>query len=152
MIPNSLSSTGPYAGLWSHLKSIDHALDRVQNGEFSDLDKERLTALISILESGVTAKRDTSHESPSLLVLADEDQPDYSSALNLREALAAVPEFANWLKKSKIGHDAKLQRLVAALQDVVNAKELFAPDLPQEEFGILRIVLQSLLCEAEIAL
>lgn len=29
MIPNAMTSTGPYAGLWSHLRSIDYTLERV---------------------------------------------------------------------------------------------------------------------------
>ena len=49
MIPQAIANVGPYADLWSHLKSMQHALLRAnaaQNArDLSMLDKERLTAL-----------------------------------------------------------------------------------------------------------
>ena len=51
MIPNAIASTGPYAGLWSHLKSIDHALRRVlADTKLTELAQDRLEALLELLE------------------------------------------------------------------------------------------------------
>ena len=48
MIPNAISNTGPYANFWSHLKSIDHTLERIialsQTESITELDKDRLEA------------------------------------------------------------------------------------------------------------
>ncbi len=152
MIPNSLSSTGPYAGLWSHLKSIDHALARVQNGEISDLDKERLGALIEILRGGLSATVTDAPETPNFLVLANEDQPDYRSAFELRSVLSSVGEFTAWKSKSKMPVDTKVQKLIDALHRVIGEKRLFPHDLPQEELSVLQAISKSLLSDAESSL
>src|SRR5947208_2936852 len=60
MIPNALAVTGPYAGLWSHLKSMDHALARALDSgnpsSLTALDKERLEALVQFFQRGLVSE------------------------------------------------------------------------------------------------
>lgn len=52
MIPNALSSTGAHADFWSHLKSMDYALERCLDpgvNSIEPLDRDRLTALSNFL-------------------------------------------------------------------------------------------------------
>ncbi len=73
MIPDALSSTGPFAGFWAHLKSIDHALCRALDSKSSlsltELDKERLRTMADFLRESMPAQT----PSPAL--------PDFATAV-----------------------------------------------------------------------
>ncbi len=53
MIPQAIKGTGPYADLWNQLKSMMHALSRVEKArsvsDIAPLDKSRLQALVSFI-------------------------------------------------------------------------------------------------------
>ena len=158
MIPNALASTGAYAGLWSYLKSIEHALDRALEAENTDslteLDRERLMSLASFLESGVTPGGLPSLENLDLSKYAQSGETDYASAIDLRTLIAQVGDFEAWMKSSKMGLEKKVQRLVATLRGFVSPGErsLFHKDFPVEELDTLRAIVQTLLSDAEAAL
>ncbi|HUT11466.1 MAG TPA: hypothetical protein VMY42_13275 [Thermoguttaceae bacterium] len=157
MIPNAVASTGPYAGLWSHLKSINHALERAlaagSSKELAELDIDRLRALSEFLDGGLSSAPGASGLSTSLVEYSNLTEPDYNAAIDLRSRLAYVPEFDNWLKSSKKGFDTKLQRLIASISNFLSPSgDLLARETPHQEFEILRAIVQSLLSEAETAL
>lgn len=160
MIPNAIASTGPYAGLWSHLKSIDHALHRVLEDtaetELTGLDQDRLRALLELLEGG---KEQGSPASPSqanlvsMSVWSPSSGPNYTAAIDLRQELKSIKEFDNWHKPSKMGFDDKLERLIQAVSGFLaqSPSKLFK-EPPREEFQIVRALVKSLLGNAEAEL
>ncbi len=157
MIPNAVASTGPYAGLWSHLKSIDHALERAltrRGSRLTDLDRDRLLALMDLLQGGQPGEQDTPQVIKSLLPYSEIAEPSYGTTLDLRHRIVGIPKFQDWQKSSKKGTESKIARLAKALEDYLNRprKDLFSQAVPAEEFEILRAVLQELLAEAEVAL
>lgn len=157
MIPNAVASTGPYAGLWSHLKSINHALERAlaagNSKELAELDSDRLHALSEFLDGGLSSAPGASGLSTSLVEYSNLTEPDYNAAIDLRSRLGEVPQFDNWLKISKKGFDSKLQRLIASITAFLSpSSDFLGRDVPREEFEILKAIVQSLLSEAETAL
>ncbi|NQT39521.1 MAG: hypothetical protein HQ581_18640 [Planctomycetes bacterium] len=157
MIPNAVASTGPYAGLWSHLKSINHALERALSAgsskDLAELDRDRLLALSEFLDSGLSSSSGSSGLSTSLVEYSNLTEPDYSAAIDLRSRLAGVPEFDNWLKSSKTSFNNKLQRLITSMTNFLSpSSDFLGHETPRQEFEILRAIVQSLLFEAEAAL
>ena len=58
MIPQAISNVGPYADLWSYLKSMQHALNRAVAGQnLMELDKERLSALARFLRGELSQEK-----------------------------------------------------------------------------------------------
>ena len=156
MIPNAVVSAGPYASLWSHLKSIDHALERALNaqtaGELAELDRDRLRALVDFLQSGLSPRAPDSQFSTSLCDYSIAS-PNYGSAIDLRKRLGTLAAFEDWQKTSKKGFDAKLKRLTGALEDFLERPSGLLPkSVPREELTVLHAILRSLLLEAETAL
>lgn len=158
MIPNAVASTGPYAGLWSHLKSIDHALDRVLNASsannLAELDKERLHALAQLLRQGISPNDSASPPRLDRFVRSRGGEPEYGSAFDLRQRIVSVAEFESWKKASKQGYEQKLQSLIDATESFVSklTTSLFAKDVPRSEFEVLRAIVKSLISDAEAAL
>jgi len=158
MIPNAVASTGPYAGLWSHLKSIDHALDRVLNAPsangLTELDKERLQALAQLLRQGISPD-DTSSPPPfDLFVRSNGVEPEYGSGFDLITRIKSVPEFDAWRKAARPGFEQKLQSLIDSPEAFVGrlSTSLFVKDVPRAEFQILKAIVQSLLFDAEASI
>jgi hypothetical protein len=60
MIPQAIANAGPYADLWSHIKSMQYALGRAlkakNGGDLNSLDKERLTALARFFQGELSLK------------------------------------------------------------------------------------------------
>ena len=158
MLPNSLASTGPYAGLWSHLKSMDYALERVLNSEepHAQLDKERLSDLAEFLRHGLSRPRDAQGNSLNLLSFTQPSSTDYGAAIDLRKVIEEVPQFKRWKQSAKKGFDEMLQRLIDAVEQQAKPSDrgLFPLSDPQrrEEFEILRAILQTLLTDTEAAM
>jgi hypothetical protein len=157
MIPNAVTSTGDCAGFWSYLKSIDHALERVlgedPDGNFSELDRDRLAALLDFLRAGLATTGQGPHMSTSLRDYSLRSTPDYTSTIDLRRRLVAVQDFEEWQKSAKKGTHAKLERLASAVEEFLAPRTGFLPPkVPREEFQILRAIIGSLLAEAETAL
>ncbi len=158
MVQNVLANTGPYAGLWSYLKSIDHALERAQDIEcckaFTEFDKERLLSLAEFLGGGLSTSAPSSADTVDLLQYSRMSAADYGCAIDLRRQVADIPEFESWQKSSRTGFEKKLQRLIDELRKFVEAppKDLFPKPAPQEEFSILRAIVETLLSDAEVAL
>ncbi|MBU0769261.1 MAG: hypothetical protein KJ687_09225 [Proteobacteria bacterium] len=158
MIPNAMTCTGPYAGLWSHLKSIDHTIERITHidsaHKLSELDKDRLIALERFLKSGLKADVSYSKIFESLLSDTISSEPEYTSAIDLRARINTVPEFSNWQKSSKKSYEHKLKRLIDVIDAYLNEPPsfLFSQGEEKEEFVILHSIIHSLLSDAEIAM
>ncbi|HUN53576.1 MAG TPA: hypothetical protein VMU29_00305 [Smithella sp.] len=159
MIPNAMTSTGPYAGLWSHLKSIDHTIERIvlvdSSQKLSELDKDRLMALQKFLKGGIEIDLTSKNPFEALLSYKISAEPEYSSAIDLRSRINDIPEFNNFLKKAKKGYDEKIKRLIDFIDNYLkDAKEpeLFQKKDEKEEFVVLRSIIHSLLSDAEFAM
>ncbi|MEO8495011.1 MAG: hypothetical protein ABI614_08065 [Planctomycetota bacterium] len=118
------------------------------------LDRERLHALIQFLEGALSQNTSASPPQTGLLVHSQVSEPNYSSAIDLRERISAVPAFDNWRKTSKQGFEQKLQRLISEIRNFVNTPSpgLFPKNASHSEFEVLRAIIQSLLSDAEAAL
>jgi hypothetical protein len=153
MIPQAIANTGPYAGLWSDLKSMRHAVDRVLNpktrSDLTELDQARLRALAALLRTELDP--DSGH-SEFLSLAAPE--PRYSLDFDLRKVLRDTKIFEEWHRASKLGFREKTTRLIAALEDYLPklSSNLFASEPPREEFAILDAVLSELLRRTETEL
>jgi hypothetical protein len=153
MIPQAIANTGPYAGLWSDLKSMRYALDRVLNAktrsELTDLDGARLRALAALLRSEL----DTDAGHSEFLSLAA-PEPRYSLDFDLRKVLRDIKIFDDWHRASKLSFKEKTTRLITALDDYLPklSGNLFPNDPPREEFAILDALLSELLRRTETEL
>jgi hypothetical protein len=157
MIPQAITSAGPYADLWSHLKSMIHALNRalsVENAQdMTALDKERLQDLAQLLETEVL-HRDKEGD-VDLKALANVSPLDaaYTLGLDLRSFLKEIPEFEQWNAAQKLGTDKKLNRLHTTLTTYVSNLTGWMPNRPPtEEFRILLTILSAVLRRTESAL
>jgi len=155
MLPNALADTGPYAGVWSHLKSIDYALQRTlfaapNNDKLTALDHERIKALADILNHAQM----TSVSNDDLLGISMAAGPAFVETMDLREKLESMDVIKAWKGSSKMGFDTKLRRLIDIINGFIekNSSALFAKDVPVEEFNLLRKVVQHLLSDAEASL
>lgn len=153
-----MTSTGPYAGFWSHLKSIDHAIERIifvkSPRELSELDRDRLIALQKFLKGGLEIDVNSRNLFESLLSHKILSEPEYSSAIDLRTRINDIPEFNNWQKKAKKGYEDKIKRLTDFIDSYLSDSEilLFQKHEDNEEFLVLRSIIHSLLSDAEIAM
>jgi hypothetical protein len=160
MIPNAVASTGPYAGLWSHLKSMDHALDRaLQTADcrrLTELDKDRLHALVELLQGGLPTSGSPEEADDLLLHCCQTTEPDYSGAIDLRQELRNVEAFEEWSRPSRKSLSDNVGRLIRAIEDFLGETSPHSlipqKEIPRKEFEVLRAILQSLLAETETAL
>ena len=163
MIPNAISNTGPYAGFWSHLKSIDHALARTLDigdpRNLTELDKDRLKVLVDFLQDGLLSEPASAEELFARFSYSEPTEPDYSSAIDLRGQITSVPDFEEWLKASKESFRVKIQRLVRAIEELVQGASshdslpgFLRNDIPRKEFEILRAIVKTLLAQTETVL
>lgn len=154
MIVDALSSVGSYADIWSHLKSMDHALERALAEPLPDLgslDKERLQALSVFLRDSLEqGPADPAVAIDSLLATASSG-PSYSPDFDLQERIRSIPAFAKWQSSSRRGFQSKLERLLEAVDRFTGPEDamLFGADLPREEFEVLRAILEVMLSEIQ---
>jgi hypothetical protein len=154
MIPQAITNTGPYAGLWSDLKSMRHALERATKAktmsDIAELDRTRLEALAKFLRTELDPKPVGEYEFLSLT----SNEPRYSLDVDLRQLLKALPEFEQWHRAGKLAFKEKTEKLIDALEDYIKklTGNLFPKNPPGEEFKILHAVLSELLLRTETAL
>ena len=158
MIPQAIANVGPYADLWSHLKSMQYALGRVlkakNGGDLNSLDKERLTVLASFFHGELSLKTPTDTVSFAGFGGQSSAEPTYSLDFDLQAMIKGLPEFESWHAAAKLGFDKKWQRLVSALETYTNgiSGSLLPNQPPREEFQILQRILSELLLRTESAL
>ena len=158
MIPNAMTSTGPYAGLWSHLKSIDHTIERIAQidspNKLSELDRDRLIALERFLRGGLENEGNSLKNFESLFSPVILSEPEYTSAFDLRARINTIPAFSNWQKSSKKSYAYKIKRLIDVIDNCLSesSTSLFPNDVHKEEFEVLHSIIHSLLSDAEIAM
>jgi len=156
MLPNAITNTGPYAGFWSHLKSIDHVLERIITSssmeKLTELDRDRLNALMNFLKDGLSAESTTPDISRDLLKHALSSKPEYSSALNLRDRINEIDEFINWNKKAKKGYEEKINKLIQATDAYLTSPPLILTESQKEELLVMHAIIHSLVFDAEAAM
>ena len=158
MIPQAIANVGPYADLWSHLKSMQHALLRASTTQnprdLSILDKERLNALARFLKNELSLK--TTPEVFSFAGFGGQhaSEPTYSLDTDLQLMIKSLKIFDEWHAAQKIGFEKKWQKLVSALESYAHnlGGSLLPNQPPREEFQILQKVVSELLLHAESAL
>jgi len=154
MIPQAIANTGPYAALWSELKSMRHALERAMKatarGDLAELDQARLRSLIDFLRAELDPKPT---EQGEFLSLASAE-PRYSLDVDLRQLLKGLPVFEQWHRAGKLGFKEKTLKLITALEEYLGKLlgNLFPSNPPEDEFKILHAVLSELLVRTETAL
>ena len=157
MITNMLAKTGPYAGLWAHLKSIDHALSRVldkgRGGVLTELDKDRLQALSDLLNSALVSADEPTNLKNKFNFPTGTDRSEYGLALNLRNAIESNEIFRQWQEKARKPFKQDVERLIRAVDKcrTTSAQTLVA-DVPRLECETLRAIIETLLCDAEVTL
>jgi hypothetical protein len=158
MIPQAIASTGAYADLWSHLKSMTHALERAQKArslnDITDLDKARLLALAEFLKRELETKDISDVLSSGAFLSCKSADFSYTLDAELRDTLQELPSFKRWMKAQKASFKEKSEKLEAALKGYVTKvnDSLFPENPPQEEFAILHDLLSNLLLRTESAL
>jgi len=158
MIPQAIASVGVYADLWSHLKSMSHALERVQGArtikDIAELDKARLVALGDFVKKELEPKDFADMLSSGAFFSRKSMGLSYSMDTDLRTILQDLPSFRQWLKSQKISVKDKSAKLNEALEEYLkNVNEsLFPENPPKEEFEILHDLLSKLLLQTESAL
>lgn len=154
MIPQAIANTGPYAGLWSDLKSMRHALQRAMaapaKGELTELDRARLSALADFLKNELDPKP---VEECEFLSLASAG-PQYSLDVDLRQLVKGLKAFEEWHRAAKMSCRDKALKLIGALEGYLGkvSGNLFPNNPPAEEFKILDAILSELLSRTETAL
>jgi len=157
---NALAITGEYADLWCHLKAMDRAVERAleRRGAIreEELTRDKLASLAAFLREAIVAAPEGSSAIMETPFLADEPTARYTTDVDLRQRLRAVPEFESWLAKSKLGVDRKIARLASAIEGLLDRLSsnlvVGERDLPQEELQILRKILAALLRDTQSAL
>ena len=127
------------------------------NLELSELDRDRLDALISLLHGGLSTAGQSSHLSTSLRDCSVSSGPDFRSGIDLRRRLTRVVEFEEWKKASRLAFDAKVNRLIQTVEGFLHGATGKFPAVvpavvPQKELEVLHAIVRSLLAEAETAL
>lgn len=158
MIPQAITSSGPYADLWSHLKSMIHALNRALEAsntrDLTALDRERLEDVSMLLKSELIQSGDSRDPKLALTSAASPFDPVDTLGVDLRQFLRQVPEFEQWNASQKLGTEKKLQKIQSAIDSYISSlMGTWLPnDPPQEEFRILRTLLSAILVQTESAL
>src|SRR6266404_5530015 len=151
MIPQAIAKSGPYAALWSDLKSMRYALERAMNpeksGGLADLDRCRLQALANFLRSEFDPP--PAEDGFRSLALAE---PRYSLDVDLQQMVKEIKEFKDWRHTSRMGAKEKVMRLVAALEDYQKSGPSNLFPKPPEELEILHAILSELLLRTEVEL
>ena len=145
MLPNSLSSLNAYTGLWSHLTSMDHTLDRVirRKGEVTELDQEILKNTKTLLMSFVSESEDkTTQDLVNDLVLGDQSEIQFGE-FDILELLKGT-EFPATTKR----FDQKVKTFANAIDNFLVNKGLFVDKVPVE-FESIQKLIQILLAETE---
>jgi hypothetical protein len=158
MIPQAIANVGPYADLWSHLKSMQYALGRALKAhtarDLSKLDKERLDALARFLQSELSLKPASDAFSFAGFGGQSSSEPTYSLDFDLQQMIKGLPEFDEWLVAQKLGFEKKWQKLVSSLEAYTSSLNgsLLPNQPPREEFQILQRIISELLLHTESAL
>lgn len=154
MIPQAIANTGPYAGLWSDLKSMRHALDRAMKAntrsDLCELDQARLRSLLEFFRAQLNPGAASENDAPSL----DSAEAKYSLDIDLRQMLRDLPVFDQWHRSGKLGFKEKSLRLIASLEEYLDkvSNNLFPKNPPEDEFKILHSILSELLLRTEVTL
>jgi hypothetical protein len=158
MLPNAITSQGPYAGVWSELKSIDHALgralDKTRSLPLSNLDLDRLVALSAMLSEPYS---EASIDSPpTRLAIPHHDPARQSPApLDLRPHLEGHEAFQAWRRSTRKAQEQLVERLLGAINTVIRQSrgdKLLAAEIPTKEFAVLREVVRDMLAATEASL
>jgi hypothetical protein len=157
MLANALAATNPYADLWSHLKSMHHAVTRaieLPSRQLVDLDRERLADLADFLRGSFTPVEVEEESLSESLLRSTADEASYTPVADIRDTVKSIRTFQEWRESSRIGFERKLQLLVNALDSfrVDMDTDLFAARVPGEEFRVVRDILEHLLRDTQSAL
>jgi len=159
LMGSALATRGSHADMWCHLKSMDHALERVLGPDgttrAAQLDLERLQALSEFLRRNLAGAQDCSPGTIIDLLTEDDRASSYGLATDIRERLSRVPELGGYRAKSKLGFERKVKCLAEAVDRFVQVEPghlLSGAVVPTEEFRVLRALLDVLIHHAQAAL
>ncbi|MDZ4404190.1 hypothetical protein [Prosthecobacter sp.] len=156
MIPQAIATTGDYADLWTNLKSMEHALARVETAagakDLYPLDRSRIDDLSDFLSRQLQPPTTSDEHPADAFFPSRPSHTGYTLNVDLVKSLEEMETFKSWPRKSLTRKD-KIERLIAAPREYLAKIELMptAPP-PKTEFAILRDLLRKLLTETESAL
>lgn len=148
MIHSVVSNTGPYAHLWSNLKSFEYSLERAESknrNQITKLDEERLEALIEFFEDVVSTQSTISVTNLS----SWSSQHKYTWAIDFRSIIKTALFDPNKPTENKFS-DKKVRQLVKPIKEFLQEKngELFSLE-PQP---LLKKTLKNLLTNTELSM
>lgn len=152
MLHNALTSSSPYADLWSHFKAIQHAIERAidikASSPLTDLDHERLDDLVSFLRENCDSPGEDAASIESLMAMMN-DPSLFTIDIDIKECLMAASEFSSWLEKTRF--DKKVARLISSIEKHIelSKESRYAKPSPPREFSILLAFLDQLLIETQ---
>ena len=156
MIPQAITSKDPTGDLWSHIKSMLHAINRVEAGKLSRLDRSRLSDLEAFVRQELTSSNTANELNAAALMKARPDHYTYALDIDLQKQLHDLPSYESWLKSKT--HSQKEARLQKSLNEWLDSlpplgsfEAVSVPPIPNE-FNILRDLLANLLDHTEAAL
>src|SRR5882672_11668919 len=148
MIPQAIANTGPYSGLWSRIKSMMHALDRVLEAkthkDLSELDRSRIFSLVKFLKFEASKKICEEPLEYATLSSTLTRDPSYFLEVDVLDLIKDLPEFQNWNHYKSLGVEKRLNKILETVQNYAQTasfKTLIANDPPREEINILRALL-----------
>ena len=158
MLPNAIANTGPYASLWSHLRTLRHALERTGADQkverLTDLDIDRLLALKEFLQTALDPTDSGVISSEENRTNLEPIRIPYGFAMDLRSRIVGLDAFSRWKEASKIGYEKKMQGLIHAIDRYLEEVKprLITVNFPTEEHAVLTCLLDRLLADAEMSL
>jgi hypothetical protein len=158
MIPHGIKSTGPYAELWSQLKSMSHSLNRAAAAkdisEVAELDKGRLVALAAFLKQELEPFDAAGALSNAGFLTFEASDLSYSFEEDVRTLLEDLASFTDWLKQEGIDANEKTAKLIASVREF--SRSLSSGNLPTPrpslELQIVKELLAKLVLRTESAL
>ena len=156
-----MTDNAVHADLWSHLKSMDHAVERVlaaaaKGCPLHELDKECIEALRDLLTETRTQTSEGDVISVEAILASKGKRWDYAFDFDFKKQLKELPQFRDYLQARRIGFEKKVDRLVGAINKFLQefptkTKTLLvrAEDIPQAALEVMDAWLKELLREVE---
>jgi hypothetical protein len=158
MIPQAIKGTGPYAQLWSRLKSMEHALGRLEAAskptDLTPLDEDRLHALYRFVNSELVPSEHEEVPTRESFLAYQNTEFGYSLEEDPRSLLKELPSFQIWATGVAFAFEKQVEKLLHDLAQTLNVKRTdhaIVPISPQE-LKILREFLTALVMRTETAL
>jgi hypothetical protein len=155
MMPQAMKNVGPYADLWSQLKSMEHAVSRVENAsdpaDIAELDKERFEAMVSFVKQELEPLEGDVVFSKESFLAYEASELNYLFEDDIKSLLENQDSFKNWLQSKNLPFKEKTHMLLKSVESYLEAisESKIPGQAPKTELEIFRDLLSSLLSRIE---